>query len=166
MVDDSFAINYYSNHLAMAFNYIYEFYFEYNKTLPASIPSVDELLTKWKPISTSNKWSNLYLADSIEFKLRSVGENEESIRTTTLSDEQIDKMAYTEHCRWNMEKLLMGYRALSDKEREEKKEVKKIRKNNMFAHQLIKPYWDLSDDDKQLDRNIIKKLPDIIRMLN
>lgn len=166
MVDDSFAINYYSNHLAMAFNYIYEFYFEYNNTLPASIPSVEELLTKWKPISTSNKWSNLYLADSIEFKLRSIEYDEESIKTAILSEEQIEKMAYTEHCRWNMEKLLMGYRALSDKEREEKKEVKKILKNNMFAHQLIKPYWNLSDNDKQLDRNIIKKLPDILRMLN
>lgn len=166
MVDDSFAINYYSNHLAMAFNYIYDFYFEYNNTLPASIPSVDELLAKWKPISTSNKWSNLYLADSIEFKLRSIGENEESIRTATLSDEQIEKMAYTEHSRWNMEKLLMGYRPLNDKEREVENDTKKKLKNNMFVHHLIKPYKDLSEEDKQLDRNIIKKLPDIIRMLN
>ena len=106
------------------------------------------------------------MADSIEFKLRSIGKNEESIKTAILSDEQIDKMAYTEHCRWNMEKLLMGYRALSDKEREEKKEVKKILKNNMFAHQLIKPYDDLDESDQQLDKNIIQKLPDILRMLN
>ena len=165
MIDDSFAIDYYSNHLAMAFNYIYEFYFTYNKTLPASIPTIDELLAKWKTLSTSNKWSNLYLADSIEFKLRSIGHNEESIKTATLSDEQIEKMAYTEHCRWNMEKLLMGYRPLSDKEKTDSIDTNKLKKN-MFAHHLIKPYENLTEDDKQLDRNIIKKLPDIIRMLN
>ncbi len=165
MVDDSFAINYYSNHLAMAFNYIYDFYFEYNKTLPESIPSINELLTKWKSLSTSNKWSNLYLADSIEFKLRSIGYDEESIRTATLSDEQIERMACTEHCRWNMEKLLMGYRALSNREQIEKTDTNKLKKN-MFAHHLIKPYKDLTEDEKQLDRNIIKKLPDILRMLN
>ena len=47
-----------------------------------------------------------------------------------------------------------------------KKEVKKILKNNMFAHQLIKPYDDLDESDQQLDKNIIQKLPDILRMLN
>lgn len=165
MVDDSFSINYYSNHLAMAFNYIYEFYFKYNKTLPSSIPATDELLAKWKPVLTSNKWSNLYLADSIEFKLRSIGYNAESIKTVVLSNNQIEKMAYTEHCRWNMEKLLMGYRPLNDKEKDEKVNTNKLKKN-MFAHHLIKPYEELTEDEKELDRNIIKKLPDIIRMLN
>ena len=165
MVDDSFAINYYSNHLAMAFNYIYEFYFEYNKTLPASMPAKDELLARWKSISTSNKWSNLYLADSIEFKLRSIGYDEEKIKTAILSEEQIEKMAYTEHCRWNMEKLLMGYRPLSEKEKNENIDTGKLKKN-MFAHHLIKPYDDLAETDKELDRNIVKKLPDILRMLN
>lgn len=165
MVDDSFAINYYSNHLAMAFNYIYDFYFNYNKTLPASIPATDELLAKWKPVLTSNKWSNLYLADSIEFKLRSTGYNAESIKTAILSDDQIEKMAYTEHSRWNMEKLLMGYRPLNDKEKDDNVNTNKLKKN-MFAHHLIKPYEDLTDEQKELDRNIIKKLPDIIRMLN
>jgi hypothetical protein len=165
MVDDSFAINYYSNHLAMAFNYIYDFYFNYNKTLPASIPATDELLAKWKPVLTSNKWSNLYLADSIEFKLRSTGYNAESIKTAVLSDDQIEKMAYTEHSRWNMEKLLMGYRPLNDMEKDDNVNTNKLKKN-MFAHHLIKPYEDLTDEQKELDRNIIKKLPDIIRMLN
>lgn len=165
MVDDSFAINYYSNHLAMAFNYIYDFYFEYNKTLPASIPAIDELLAKWKSISISNKWSNLYLADSIEFKLRSIGYNEESVKFAIFTDEQIEKMACTEHCRWNMERLLMGYRPLRDTEKKEDVDTNNLKKN-MFVHHLIKPYKDLTDEEKQLDRNIIEKLPDIIRMLN
>lgn len=165
MIDDSFAIDYYSNHLAMAFNYVYEFYFAYNETLPASIPSVDELLEKWKPVTTSNKWSNLYLADSIEFKLRSIGLNFKTVEQAVLSDEQVEKMAYTEHCRWNMEKLLLGYRPVNDKEIDGAVDVNKLKKH-MFAHHLIKPYKALTEGQKQLDRNIIQKLPDIIRMLN
>ncbi|MBR5335528.1 MAG: hypothetical protein IKV23_04565 [Bacteroidaceae bacterium] len=165
MVDDSFSINYYSNHLAMAFNYIYDFYFEYGKTLPASIPSPDELLKKWKLKPTSEKWSNLYLADSVEFKLRSMGYDETSIRNATLTDEDIERLAYTEHSRWNMEKLLMGYRPLSLEKQNKNFDTGKLKKT-MFVHNLIKPYDDLKEEDKELDRNIIRKLPDILRMLN
>ena len=165
MEDDSFAIKYYSNNLAMAYNYIYDYYFAYQQTLPSSIPSIEELIEKWKGLTTANRWSNLYLADSIEFKVRSLGLDLTSIQTAFLSNDQIEKMAYTEHSRWNMEKLMMGYRTLTAKEVAEKADTKKL-KNNMFAHSLIKPYNELSDGDKQLDRNIIKKLPDIIRMLN
>lgn len=162
MVDDSFAIDYYSNHLAMAFNYVYEFYFAYNETLPSSIPSVEELLKKWKSVSTSNKWSNLYLADSIEFKLRSIGLDFKSVEQTVFTEGQIEKMAYTEHCRWNMEKLLLGYRPLESYGNVDTNKLKK----HMFVHHLIKPYKDLTEGQKQLDRNIIQKLPDILRMLN
>jgi hypothetical protein len=165
MVDDSFAVDYYSNHLAMAFNYVYDFYCTYDNTLPSSLPTAEELLEKWKSLATSLKWSNLYLADSIEFKLRSIGLDAKTAQTATLSDEQIERMAYTEHCRWNMEKLLMGYRALGKNERGKQVDVKQL-KNKMYAHHLIKPYAALTDADKQLDRNIIRKLPEILRMLN
>ena len=149
----------------MAFNYIYDFYFANGETLPASIPSVEELLNKWKPVSTSNKWSNLYLADSIEFKLRSIGLDFKSAEQAVLTEEQIEKMAYTEHCRWNMEKLLLGYRPLRDNEKDGIADVDKLKKY-MFVHHMIKPYKDLTERQKQLDRNIIQKLPDILRMLD
>lgn len=165
MQDNSFSLDYHSNRLAMAFNYIYEYYFKYNNVLPDSLPDMNVLAEYWGKLSTALKWSNLYLADSIEFKLRSIGLTLEEAKYATISDSQIEDLAYTEHCRWNMEKLLMGYRTLTDKERNEKADLKNL-KTNMFAHHLIKPYKDLTEDDKQLDRNIIKKLPDILRMLN
>lgn len=165
MQDNSFTFDYHSNRLAMAFNYIYEYYFKYGNVLPDSLPDMNVLARYWDKLSTALKWSNLYLADSIEFKLRSIGLTPEDAKYATISDSQIEELAYTEHCRWNMEKLLMGYRALTDKEKNEKADFKKL-KTNMFAHHLIKPYKELTEDGKQLDRNIIKKLPDILRMLN
>ncbi len=106
------------------------------------------------------------MADSIEFKLRSLGLNQETVQYAILPNEQIEKMAYTEHNRWNMEKLLLGYRPITEEEKELSSEDRKELKNKMFAHQLIKPYAELTEADKELDRNIIRELPKIFRMLN
>ena len=166
MVDESFSLKYYSNHLAMAFNYIYTYYYDYDETLPSSIPDMDTLTEKWKGLSTALQWSNLYLADSIEFKLRSIGLTQETARYATISKEQIEKLAYTEHCRWNMEKLLLGYRALTSEEQKQSDDKKKALKNKLYAHHLIKPYSELTEQEQELDKNIIRKLPDILRMLH
>ena len=165
MIDDSFSVKDDSNKMAMAFNYIYKFYFDNNHTLPSTLPEYDSLKELWKSTPTSLKWSNLYLADSIEFKLRSIGLDKESAKSATFSKEQIERMAYTEHSRWNMEKLLMGYRALGENERGKELNMKSL-KDRMFVHHLIKPYADLTEGEKELDRNFITKLPDILSMLD
>lgn len=157
MIDDSFAVDYDSNRLAMAFNFIYA------DKLRADI-SLNELSEKWKPLKISHKWSNLYLADSIEFKLRSIGLDVESAKQAKLTKEQIDTMAYIEHCRWNMEKLLLGYRPYRNEVPLGDEHVANL-KNHMFVHPLIKPYHDLTDAEKHMDRNIIEQLPAILRML-
>ncbi len=168
MRDESFSLNNRSKYLALAFRYIYEFYFQHDYTLPTSIPSYEELSKQWKSTmnTTSLQWSNLYLADSIEFKLRSLGLNIETATSAILSNEEIEKLSYTEHNRWNMEKLLIGYRPATQEEQTLSDTAKKILKNKMFVHHLIKPYEELTEEEKDLDRNIIKKLPDILRMLN
>lgn len=174
MIDNSFSLNYHSNCLAMAFSYVYDYYFRYNHTLPTSLPAIEDLNEMWKTLSTSDQWSNLYLADSIEYKLRSIGYNKTTIQYASLSNDQIENLARTEHSRWNMEKLLLGYRAWTPEEealsrsmnKEDQKKFNTNMKKNMFAHPLIKPYNELSDDNKQLDRNIIEELPTIIRALS
>ena len=168
MLDDSFSLNYYSNRLAMAFNYVYDYYFKNNCTLPTSIPSVAILEGIWKKCSTSNQWSNLYLADSIDFKLRSIGLTRESLEAENFefSQEQKDALAYTEHSRWDVEKLLMGYRELTEEEHKLSKEEKKQLKNKFFAHGNIVPFYSLTADDKKLDYNIIEMLPMIIKAIN
>jgi hypothetical protein len=64
-----------------------------------------------------------------------------------------------------MEKLLMEYQALGENERGKGLNMTSL-KDKMFVHHLIKPYADLTEDEKKLDRNIITKLPDILRMLD
>ncbi len=55
-------------------------------------------------------WSNIYQVNTIEFKMRSLG-----LDFSKLDDTNIKELfAKVEHNRWNVEKLLMGYRPLKD----------------------------------------------------
>lgn len=55
-------------------------------------------------------WSNIYQVNTIEFKMRSSG-----LDFSKLDDTNIKELfAKVEHNRWNVEKLLMGYRPLED----------------------------------------------------
>lgn len=55
-------------------------------------------------------WSNIYQVNTIEFKMRSLG-----LDFSKLDDTNIKELfAKVEHNRWNVEKLLMGYRPLEN----------------------------------------------------
>ena len=55
-------------------------------------------------------WSNIYQVNTIEFKMRSLGLNFSKLDDTDIKE----LFAKVEHNRWNVEKLLMGYRPLED----------------------------------------------------
>ena len=55
-------------------------------------------------------WSNIYQVNTIEFKMRSLGLNFSKLDDTNIKE----LFAKVEHNRWNIEKLLMGYRPLED----------------------------------------------------
>lgn len=68
-----------------------------------------------------------------------------------------------EHNRWNMEKLIMGYRpTTSGEDRGRLQRLGKERKRKIeresFAHTYIKPYEALSESVKDYDRLIMKYL--------
>jgi type I site-specific restriction endonuclease len=84
---------------------------------------------------------------------------ERSFRLTPDSS-QLDILAQVEHNRWNIEKLLMGYRPLTAEEREtkNKKELKDL-KDQYFAHPDICAYNSLPESQKDIDRILSKALP-------
>ncbi len=162
MIDKSYSLKNHTNHLAMAFNYLYN----HGPEKLNEISQTDKLEEEWISLTPSLKWSNVYLADSIDFKLRAIGLNRDKLKDTPLSEEQINALAYTEHNRWNMEKLLLGYRPLRESEKSLDSHLKKELKKYMYAHPLIKPNSELSDEDKALDKNIIKELPEILKLID
>lgn len=117
----------------------------------------------WKPLSIANKWSSIYCADNIPCKLASLKAMGYS---GVLEESQMMELAITEHNRWTVEKLLMGFRMPHPEEDkyahpEFAKELGKNKK--LFIHHDIKPYEDL-DIVRNLDYEIVKVIPWIVEM--
>ncbi|MDR0863420.1 MAG: hypothetical protein LBO74_00630, partial [Candidatus Symbiothrix sp.] len=167
MPDNCYNLKYADDLLPMQVNYVYDYYYS-NKEIPNHIPDA-EISILWDRLITALKWSNRYNANTIEIKKRSFAIQADSV----LDDKQIDRMAEVEHNRWNIEKLLMGYRATS---KQEKKEIesdksKKDTYKAMFIHNDICAYKDLKDDAtgsnaKDYDCCISAVLPLIIKIKN
>lgn len=120
--------------------------------------------------------SNIYAANSIPVKFRSIG-IDPSVRSGLTADE-IEILAEIEHNRWNVEKLLNGFgalpfvdrmeilRSLSSSDPQERKLSKARRnwlKNMCFKHNDIAPYSELSSGSRQYDFDIVANLLDVIK---
>jgi hypothetical protein len=164
MIDNSFDLKEQDVTIAKILNYVYDYYYD-NGIVPTSVLDKLELEAKWRNKSISIQWSNIYLADSLTFKLRSIGYDINCDLPLEMSNIDKDRMARVEHNRWNMEKLLIGYRALREDElkwsSKEKKEARKTR----FIHHDIRPYEDLPSAEQQNDKNIIDALPMVIKYM-
>lgn len=117
----------------------------------------DELLReKCKSEMIFNKWSNIYSVASIGAKRRSVGNEwtEDNIR-------YIDEV---EHNRWNVEKLLMGFRATTEEEHNaivNGKTTKNKLKKEFYAHDNICPFECLDDVTKKYDHEFTMEINNI-----
>ena len=160
MLENCYDLGKADDRIPMMVNYVY------SKGIPENFPD-DEIVMMWRGLQTALKWSNRYNADSIKFKMRSFSH---LVSDERLTNEQIELMAKVEHNRWNMEKLLMGYRATTPLEKEEiakNPSKKKEFKNNHFAHNDIRAYDDLQADEtgtnaREYDLRISASLPLII----
>lgn len=138
-------------------NYIYDFKGKYGSS-PSAVPADGELQRGWDTLPVALKWSNLYCADSVDIKLRSLGFGATPVRLTAA---QVELMAEVEHNRWNMEKLLLGYRKPTPEEEIlcRNSGIRKEYKNKRFVHTDIRPYCELDEGTKEYDRCISECLP-------
>ena len=157
MLDSCYDLDHKGKAYAMGIKYLYHHQNTYNSP-PATIPSEQELEELWNEEATALQWSNYYSSYSIGPKLRSLDIEEHSF-CPELTEDQIDIIAKVEHNRWNVEKLLIGYRKPTPKE--EQNISRKELKNN-YIHPDIRPYNELSDGSKDYDRAITKGLPLLI----
>ena len=166
MIDNSYDLKRADDRLPMIINYIYKE--AGNDNFEIAALSFDRIEEEWKELTTALKWSNRYCANSVYIKKRSFNIQPD----TVLSAEQINLSAQVEHNRWNIEKLLMGYRPTTPEEKEKiatGKQTKKYYKDR-FIHNDIGPYQTLTDDDYGIhvslyDVNIAKAIPFILKEL-
>ena len=135
-----------------------------------SRPRMEKL---WQNLKTVKRWSNIYHANSIPTKLRSIGYPNQHAweQLPPLTDREVQLLAQVEHNRWNVEELLLGYRPVYRAEqeaidREEEKgnnSLRKQKRDREYAHYDIRPYEGLKKASKETDLFLIRHLPLIMR---
>jgi hypothetical protein len=98
--------------------------------------------------------------------MRGLDIDDESHDSDPLSDYEVEQLAIVEHNRWNVEKLLMGFRKPRKEEDkyEHPKFADELKKNkDLFIHHDIRPF-DQLNAIKQLDREFSRYLPWIMKM--
>ena len=128
----------------------------------------------WQGLSVALKWSNLYNSYTIRTKLatlramRGLKLEDTSKDAMMLSEAEVEEMAKVEHNRWNVEKLLMGFRKPhldEDKYEAPNSEAKsKLGKNkNLYIHSDIRPFDELGTI-RELDYEFSRYIPWIMKM--
>lgn len=180
MNETAFSADNHSLKRAKLINYLYEtanyetYKFQGVLTLDA-IPEDeiwDEADKMWQQLSVALKWSNLYNAYTMRTKqrtlrtMRGLDIDDVSRDYDALTDEEADQLAIVEHNRWNVEKLLMGYRKPDkDEDKYEHPEfADDLSKNKkLFIHHDIRPFSQLGAI-KELDHEFSRYIPWIMKM--
>ena len=133
---------------------------------------MEEADAYWRKLTVALKWSNLYSAYAIRTKqdslraMRGLPLDDKVHDYDSLNDEEIETLAKIEHNRWNVEKLLMGYKKpKSEEDKYVYKEFENELKNNkkLFIHHDIRPFKDLGPI-KELDGEFSRYIPWIMKM--
>lgn len=166
---------------------------ELYKTILRPLKDNAKVTRTWNRSKIWGQWSNIYNSCSIPTKERSIHIDDEEyellrqsvslvdgmlhIDTSRLTEDlrkRFDRLAELEHNRWNMEKLLMGYRLLTETERavllnkevglERKSEKDRLRGDTIKAHADICPFGELKNIDpgiEDYDYLLTLMIPDI-----
>ena len=135
---------------------------------------IDEAEEAWRKLPVPLKWSNIYCACHIPYRLsalrsfRRLDVDDASHDMDPLSEEEIKVFAPVEHNRWNIEKLMLGFRKPlphEDSYRFPEPEQSKAKSANkkLYIHSDIRPFGDLNEI-MYLDLEIIRFTPWICQM--
>lgn len=151
--------------MAKGINYLYEQGLNF-----VSMPQdIKDLEINWFKLSYAKQLSNIYSANSIMTKMRSIKIDS----SNELKDEDVAILSEVEHNRWNIEKLLLGFAPMTIAERNfinekiakgdilARKESRRL-KDEEYIHKDIAPYSELESEAKQYDYAISKNIINIL----
>ena len=116
----------------------------------------------WNKLSIDKRWSNIYNASSILYKLKGIGIS--SLQQLKVEqqrlEEKLDVLSEVEHNRWNVEQLIHGYRPTTPSEHQEVLTNPSLKKQykQRFVHDDIRSYGELDEYTKDKDRQLINYL--------
>ena len=95
-------------------------------------------LVAWEDLPESLRQANRAQADHIPVKQRALA--------ISRSEQMIESLAEAEHRRWMAEKIVAGWRHAEQRD------------NARKLHPSLKPYSQLSEPEKQKDRNVVQSV--------
>lgn len=160
--------------IAQCINHVYEVYKQLNYTRVPNIQdicntSLENIHKEWIELPVALQWSNIYCAYNITYRIHTIQAIRKDFKTPIkdVSDEEVKQLAFVEHNRWNVEKLMLGYRKPSLEEDSyaaermtDKNKAKEIKDHNkdLFIHSDIRPYSSLNEI-QDIDKAIIRFIP-------
>lgn len=180
MTDIIFDVDKRVQHMAECINHLYS---KCEELQWARIPTREEVMNctweeihkKWIQLPVALQWSNLYSAYNIAYRVHTINAMRKGAeKITNVSDKEVEILGRVEHDRWNVEKLLLGYRKPSEAEDYyagcnyvDGKKVKAIKEahKELYIHCDIRPYTEL-DEIQEIDKEIIRYIPWFIDMSN
>ncbi len=127
----------------------------YRRTQASSAPSQEPSTAKWDQLPDYLQESNRQQADDIMEKLRQIGctvrkvTGRDAVLKTFTADE-VEAMAEMEHGRWNVERLLNGWKWGKTKD--------VLNKTSPY----LVSWADLPDEVKELDRQAVRNIPKLL----
>jgi hypothetical protein len=128
---------------------------QYKQSLIGNRLASDPAMKDWDELPSDLKESNLQQADDIFAKLDRINctvhkVTDRPVALMTFTEKEIEVMAEMEHARWNVERLLAGWKLA------EKRDISK----------KLSPYlvgWQkLPEDAKKWDRETVRKIPEFL----
>lgn len=165
--------------IAQCINHVYEVYKHLNYSRVPNIQDIchcplEDIHKEWIALPVALQWSNIYCAYNITYRIHTIQAIRNDYKTPIkdVSDDEVKQLAFVEHNRWNVEKLMLGYRKPSTDEdsyvaeritdKDKAKEMKDQNKN-LFIHSDIRPYSSLNEI-QDIDNAIIRLIPWFIEM--
>jgi hypothetical protein len=114
-------------------------------------------LLNWKELPESFRESSRQLADHIGAKLAAIGRKADRVKRRKIvlakfTSEEVERMAEMEHGRWNLERLLDGWKLGS------KDTAKKL-------SPFLVPWKELNEEMKDYDRKFVRGIPEILKAI-
>lgn len=126
---------------------------DYQKLISGEASESNRYTSDWHTLSEDAKDANRAQADHIPFKLLLTGKslNPLSNRDLHFSKEEIESLAIIEHKRWMAHRYLYGW------------DYAPIRNDERKLHPSLVPWDQISDAEKQKDRDTILRIPKLLQ---
>jgi len=127
---------------------------ELARTIHSAYVNTQMPFVTWKELNEDMKDANRWQADHLSIKLRAIGCDGDDLSPLDKAErnpEVFERLSEMEHRRWMAERLMDGWRYGTERD------------NSRKIHNLIVPYEQLSDAEKNKDKDMVQNIRNLVK---